>query len=145
MIAAQFVRRVHDTANQEVLEVGGPVEVDAEAAEELFELADTERFEQHVLAAWEKPVQRGPGDTGSRSDVLDGDLGHAPPFATRLGSVEHASLGGVHNHSETVRRLVSHCQVRTGHSLPASMIRCTNARVRSCCGFSKICSGGPSS
>ena len=58
--------------------------------EEVLELADAQRLEQHVLAAGEHPVQRRPRHAGLGGDVFDGDLGDAPPLAARLGGVEHA-------------------------------------------------------
>ena len=58
LVAAQFVRGVHDAAHQQVLEVDGAVEVDAEPGEEVLELANPQRLEQDVFAAGEHPVQR---------------------------------------------------------------------------------------
>ena len=79
-------------AHQQVLEVGGVVDVAGEAGEEVFELAHPQRLEQHVLAAGEHAVERGPRHAGLGGDVVDGDLGDAPALDAALGAVEHARL-----------------------------------------------------
>ena len=90
LIAAQLEGGMHDTAHEEVFEVDRAVEVGAQPGEEVFQLADSQRLEQHVLAAREHAVQRGPRDPGLVGDVFDRDLGQAPPLAARLGGIEHA-------------------------------------------------------
>ena len=90
LIAAQFVRGVHDAAHQQIFEVDGAVEVGAEPGEEVLELAHPQRLEQDVFAAGEHAVQGGPRHAGLVGDVFDGDLGEAPPLAARLRGVEHA-------------------------------------------------------
>ena len=73
--------------------VVAPSTSDRSGLEELLELADPQRFEDHVLATGEEPVDRGPRDARRRRDVVDGDLGDAEAFATRLDGVEHPVLG----------------------------------------------------
>src|SRR3546814_5338607 len=48
-------------------------------SEEAGRLALEQRIENHVLAAREGPVERGPGDAGGSGDVVGGGLGDPPP------------------------------------------------------------------
>ena len=98
LVAAQFGGGVHDAAHQEVFEVDGAVEVSAQTGEEIFELADSQRLEQDVLATGEHSVERGSRHARLVGDVLDRDLGETPAFAARLGRVEDARLGRVETH-----------------------------------------------
>ena len=86
----------------QVLERAGTFDLGAQHGEELVELADPQRLEQHVLAPREQPVERGPRDPAVVGDVVDGDLVEAPSFAAPLRRIEDAVLGRAH--PETVRR-----------------------------------------
>lgn len=109
LVGAQVQRREHDRADEDLLEVCRTLEAVREPREEVLELADAQCVEQHVLAAGEHPVERGPGDAGLGRDVVDGHLLDAPTLAAALRGIEHARLGRPHG-GETLRRIPSQCQ-----------------------------------
>ena len=109
LVGAQVPSREHDRAHEDLLEVVDAEQLLGEPREEVLELADPQRVEQHVLAAREHPIQGRPRHARLGGDVVDGHLLDAPSLAARLGGVEHARLGVPHE-VETVRRFPSHCQ-----------------------------------
>ena len=83
----------HHGAHEQVFEVVGALDLGRQHGEELVDLAHPQRLEQHVLAAGEQPVERGPRDAAVGGDVVDGDLVEAPPLAAQLGRIEDPRFG----------------------------------------------------
>ena len=81
LVGAQLAGRRDDGAHEQVLERVGALDLGAQDGEEVLELADPQRLEQHVLAAGEQPVDRRPRHARFGGDVVDRDLGDAPPLA----------------------------------------------------------------
>ena len=91
-VGAQFAGGHHDRGNEQIVEAVGGLDLAGEECEELLELTHPQRVEQHVLAAGEESVQRGPRHAALGGDVVDRDLGESPTLAARLGSVEDSPL-----------------------------------------------------
>jgi hypothetical protein len=92
LVGTQLPRRCHDGRHEQIIEIVGGLHLVGEEREELFEFANPQRVEQHVLATGEESVQRGAGDTALGGDVVDRDLGEPPALAARLGRVEDPPL-----------------------------------------------------
>src|SRR3546814_2440122 len=71
-------------------------------SEEAGRLALEQRIENHVLAAREGPVERGPGDAGGAGDVVGGGLGD-PPTAD---AVDHRGEDRSEEHTSELQSLM---------------------------------------
>ena len=63
--------------------------------EEPAQLVAQERLEGDVLAAGERPVERGPGHAGGPGDVVGGGLGDPPPADALQHRRDEALLEGL--------------------------------------------------
>ncbi len=92
-VVAQLARRSDHEPDDEVLEVVGVTDLGGERVEELGAFTGVERIEQHVLAAGEQSIQRGPRARRSRSTMSSTvTFCDAPALTARLGRVEDTCL-----------------------------------------------------
>ena len=119
--------------DQQVLERVGGLDLDGEHGEELVDLANPQRLEQHVLAAGEQPIEGRPRHPRLGGDVVDRDLLEAPALAARLGGVEDPSSVSASPSSETLRQKLSHRQRIRTHATPARTTSSPATQVASRC------------
>ena len=96
VVAAKFACSHHDSAHDEVFEIGRAADTLFEFGKELLEVAHSQRFEYDIFSAREHSIQRGSRNARFCSDVVDAHFGDTPTLEARLGGIKNAGFGRSH-------------------------------------------------